>query len=127
MNRFLNMFFLGYVILWPLFFNFILPIDGAGRIYMLIAAFMMLFNLPHRKFIEVFKEPIVWIWFLWILYTIINWFRAGYKPNGDISTWSFIFMYLIMVAQFQSLLSPFIIMFTIHTFINSRQYEMADI
>lgn len=122
MNRFLNIFFLGYVILWPLFFNFILPIDGAGRIYMLIAAFMMLFNLPHRKFIEVFKEPIVWIWFLWILYTIINWFRAGYKPNGDISTWSFIFMYLIMpwlsmyVAIYESRIRPKLLLKNLNLF-----------
>lgn len=96
MIRFINTFFLGYVILWPLIFKFILPVDGAGRVYMLLAAVVMLFNIADRNFRSVFKMPPVLIWLLWVIYTTFNWFLSGYPPPENLPSSSFVFVYLIL-------------------------------
>ena len=96
MNHIINSIYLGYIILWPIFFNFILHIDGAGRIYMLLSALMILFNIPQISFRKAIKEPAVYLWLIWLVYTILNWLRAGYSPVDSSSSLSFIFLYLII-------------------------------
>lgn len=96
MNHIINTIYLGYIILWPIFFNFILHIDGAGRIYMLLSALMILFNIPQISFRKAIKEPAVYLWLIWLVYTILNWLRAGYSPVDSSSSLSFIFLYLII-------------------------------
>lgn len=96
MIRFINTFFLGYVILWPLIFKFILPVDGAGRGYMLLAAIVMLFNISDRNFRVVFKIGPVFIWLIWVIYTTFNWFLSGYPPPDNMPSTSFVFVYLIL-------------------------------
>ncbi len=92
----LNFLFLGYVIIWPLFSATVFQIDGAGRIYMILSAMVMLANLPNNKFRAVGKSPVCLVWLLWIIYTILNKLRAGIPPMDNIPMFSFIFVYLIL-------------------------------
>ena len=96
MIHFINILFLGYVIIWPLFSRSVAQLDGAGRIYMFLGALVMLLNFPNEKFRRVLKSPICWIWLIWILYSVANNIRAGIPPPGGISLVSFVFVYLII-------------------------------
>lgn len=96
MAHIINLLFLGYLILWPLFRSTVFELDGAGRIYMLLSAMVMIVNLPSARFRSTLKSPMCWIWLIWIAYTVVNWLRIGLPPNGDISSSSFIFVYLIL-------------------------------
>lgn len=91
MAQFINYLYIGYIILWPLFFKFILPIDGSGRIYMLLSVLMLLVNLLNKKFSSILKHPVFIFWLIWILYTIINWMSAGIPPMDNVPTFSFMF------------------------------------
>lgn len=112
MNQLINILFLGYVLLWPLFTSSVFQIDGAGRIYMLLSALVMIVNLPSPRFRSTLKSPMCWIWFIWIAYSVANWFRAGLPPADDIPPLSFIFVYLILpflsmwVAAYEMQLRP---------------------
>lgn len=120
MNKILNHFFLGYIILWPLFYNFILPIDGAGRIYMILSVLILLLNLLQERFRAVFRNPIVWIWFMWVVYSIINWISCGYPPPENLNPISFICIYLILpwlsmyVAIYESQVRPRLLLKNLH-------------
>ena len=123
MIRFTNTFFLGYIILWPLIFKFILPVDGAGRVYMLLAIIVLLLNMLNRNFRTVFSKPPVLIWGIWVIYTIFNWFISGYPPPENLPTISFLFVYLIMpwlamyVAVYESIARPKLLLQSIHVFL----------
>lgn len=112
MNQLINILFLGYVLLWPLFTSSVFQIDGAGRIYMLLSALVMIVNLPSPRFRSTLKSPMCWIWLIWIAYSVANWFRAGLPPADDIPPLSFIFVYLILpflsmwVAAYEMQLRP---------------------
>ncbi len=96
MLQVLNILFLGYVIIWPLFSASVFQIDGAGRMYMLLSTLVLLLNFPNQKFRSVLKSPICWTWILWIIYSVANKLRAGIPPENDIPMLSFIFVYLIL-------------------------------
>lgn len=91
MAQFINYLYIGYIILWPLFFKFVLPIDGSGRIYMLLSALMLLVNLLNEKFRNILRQPSFKFWIIWVLYALINWILAGIPPVNNVPTFSFIF------------------------------------
>lgn len=92
----INIFFLGYVILWPLFSAVAYQIDGAGRIYMLLSIVVVFLNSADKKFRRILKSPICWIWILWIIYTIANKLRTGIPPENNLPMVSFVVVYLIL-------------------------------
>ena len=96
MIHFINILFLGYVIIWPLFTRSVANLDGAGRLYMILSAFVMLLNFPNDRFRSILKSPVCWIWLIWIIYSIANHIRVGMPPPGGISHVSFFVVYLIV-------------------------------
>lgn len=96
MTKFINTLYLGYIILWPLIYNFILPVDGAGRIYMLLTVVALMMNIPNVRFRKLFFNPVILLWFIWIIYSSLNFIRIGIKPQGGISFFTFFVIYLIL-------------------------------
>ena len=96
MIHFINILFLGYVIIWPLFTRSVANLDGAGRLYMILSAFVMLLNFPNDRFRSILKSPVCWIWLIWIIYSVANHIRVGMLPPGGISHVSFFVVYLIV-------------------------------
>lgn len=88
MLKFLNYFYLAYVLIKPalnmIFFSF----DGAGRIPILLGIMILFFNINNTEFKKVLKLPSVVIWSLWGIYTIINW--SFNRVENEVVPWIFI-------------------------------------
>ncbi len=82
MGKTINYFFIIYVIIYPalsrLFFNF----DGAGRIYMLLAALSFLFNYSENSYRHVLKDKAIVCWTIWCIYVSIDWLVIGIPKDG---------------------------------------------
>ena len=88
MLKFLNYFFLAYILIKPAFNMLFYSIDGAGRIQILLGVMILLFNITNREFQKVLKLPSVVIWGLWGIYSAINWLL--HRVENDVVPWIFI-------------------------------------
>lgn len=98
MLKFLNYFFIAYVLIKPALNMLFQTIDGAGRIQIMLGVMILLFNMGNREFHKILKLPSVAIWGLWGIYTSINWLLN--RVESDVTPWIFIGndIFLVWVA-----------------------------
>lgn len=75
----INYLFLAYVLVWPALNKTILPIDGAGRIGLLLFLVSLFFNVFERGFKESLNIKPILIWFVWVLYVTVAWLWFGHN------------------------------------------------
>ena len=88
MLKFLNYFFLAYVLLKPVLNMLFYSIDGAGRIQIMLGMLVLFFNINNHEFQKVLKLPSVVIWGLWGIYSTINWLL--HRVENNVIPWIFI-------------------------------------
>lgn len=92
---YVSIFFVLYCIVQPSIFYIFLNFDGAGRIYMLMLAVIILLYLGNRTFFRtLFKSPVGW-WTLWATYMSVNSIVQGVGVY-NLSEFVFIFNYILL-------------------------------
>lgn len=92
----LNKFFIGYTIIQPTLFGLgFLKFDGAGHIYMLMTAIILLLNYSNWNFWNLFRIPAVKLWTVWCLYVAIAWILMDSNGRGtELQPHVFLFNYV---------------------------------
>ncbi len=96
MTHIINYIFIIYLVIWPAIFNLILPIDGAGRIYVIYAILIFILNISNKKFRKILYDTPVKIWAIWVFYVSISWYiKDSYNPT-EANDFLFICNYIIL-------------------------------
>ncbi len=91
----INHLYIAYVVLWPLINTLFLPIDAAGRMYMILAATAIIFNINKKLFISTIKRAPIAIWLCWSIYVAIVWLVIG-KNSTNLNSSGFIFLKIFL-------------------------------
>ncbi len=91
----INHIFIIYVVLWPLISTLFLPIDAAGRMYMILASITILYNINKSAFISTIKIKPILTWLLWGIYVAVMWLIIG-KNSTNLDSSSFIFLKIFL-------------------------------
>lgn len=101
-ENFINRFFLVYTILFPAFSILLGALDKAGRLPLILVVVGMLLSLRNREFGGIFTSRPVVFWWLWALYSFVNWLIIGISPDS-MPAWTFVarhFVYPLMTMVF---------------------------
>ena len=90
----INRCYLVYAILQPAFIRLFVGFDRAGRLYMIMALLIALFNFTCKDFWKEIRNRPVCIWCIWCIYAIISWLIIG-KNSTDLEPYIFIFNKII--------------------------------
>ena len=91
----INHIYITYVVLWPLISTLFLPIDAAGRMYMILASITLLYNINKRTFISTIKIKPILTWLLWGIYVAVMWLIIG-KNSTNLDSSGFIFLKIFL-------------------------------
>lgn len=91
----INYIYIAYVVLWPLISTLFLPIDAAGRMYMILASTAIIFNINKKLFIFTIKRAPIATWFCWGIYVAIAWLVIG-KNSTNLNNYEFVFLKIFL-------------------------------
>lgn len=91
----INHIYIIYVVLWPLISTLFLPIDAAGRMYMILACITLLYNINKSTFISTIKITPIVVWLFWGIYVAIIWLLIG-KNSTNLNSTGFIFLKIFL-------------------------------
>ena len=91
----INHIYITYVVLWPLISTLFLPIDAAGRMYMILAAITLLYNINKKTFISTIKITPILTWLFWGIYVAIMWLIIG-NNSTNLNSTGFIFLKIFL-------------------------------
>ena len=95
MNTNINYIYIAYVVLWPLISTLFLHIDAAGRMYMILAATAIVFNINKPPFISTIKKAPIATWLCWCIYVAVVWVLIG-KNSTDLNNTQFVFLKIFL-------------------------------
>lgn len=95
MNININYIYIAYVVLWPLISTLFLHIDAAGRMYMILAATAIVFNINKPLFISTIKRPPIATWLCWCIYVAVVWVLIG-KNSTSLNNTQFVFLKIFL-------------------------------
>lgn len=90
-----NYIYIAYVVLWPLISTLFLPIDAAGRMYMILASAVIILNINKRLFVSIIKYAPIAIWLYWSIYVAVVWLIIG-KNSTNLNSSEFIFLKIFL-------------------------------
>ena len=91
MNITINYIYIAYVVLWPLVSTLFLPIDAAGRMYVILAVTAIISNINKKLFISTIKRTPIATWLCWCMYVAVVWLVIG-KNSTNLSNTEFVFL-----------------------------------
>lgn len=95
LNRFVNLFFLSYIILHPAINSLLFSFDGAGRSIIILVFMVLLLNLFQSDFLRMAKSRPVLIWGMWSVYVTVTTLFIGVKTL-ELSSVSFIVNFILV-------------------------------